>query len=53
MKKKKKSMWRAHLQLRMLTICHAMQMKYHVLLLSTYYSILYFGCVLKYNHIVF
>ena len=30
-----------------------MQMKYHVLLPSIYYSVVYFGCVLKYNHVVF
>ena len=27
------------------------QMKYHILLLSIYRGVLYFGCVLKYNHI--
>ena len=29
------------------------QMKYHILLLSIYCGVLYFGCVLKYNHTVF
>ena len=28
-------------------------MKYHILLLSIYCGVLYFGCVLKYNHVVF
>ena len=27
-----------------------MQMKYHILLPSIYYGVLYFGCILKYNH---
>lgn len=30
-----------------------MQMKYHILLPSSYYDVLYFGCVLKYSHAVF
>ena len=29
------------------------QMKYHILLLSIYCDVLYFGCVLKYNHTMF
>ena len=29
------------------------QMKYHILLLSIYCGVLYFGCVLKYNHTMF
>ena len=33
----------------MLSVCHAMQMKYHILLPSIYYGVLYFSCVLKYN----
>ena len=37
----------------MLTVCHAMQMKYHILLPSIYYGVSYFGCVLKYNHFFF
>ena len=36
----------------MLTVCHEMQMKYHILLPSVYYGILHFGCILKYNHVV-
>ena len=44
---------KTHLQVKMLTICHAMQMKYHVLLPSICYDVLYFGSVLKYNHVLF
>ena len=29
------------------------QMKNHILLLSIYYGVLYFGCVLKCNHAMF
>ena len=31
----------------------AVQMKCHILLLSVFCGVLYFGCVLKYNHAVF
>ena len=44
---------KTHLQVKMLTICHAMQMKYHVSLPSICYDVLYFGSVLKYNHVLF
>ena len=37
----------------MLTTCYAMQMRYHILLLLVHYGGLYFGCVFKYNHVVF
>ena len=37
----------------MLTICHALQMKYHGFMSSVSYDILYFGCILKYNCVVF